>query len=466
MRFRCAFLGLTMALAALAAGAQTVAWSIRPSNFTDITKIGDDLYKVTRNGKIGLVYSDGTAAEDFEADEITDYYDGKALLIKQAAEGRQVIGCLSIQGNYRQFPKGKRFFSLKGQEFFSEGLLTVEDGDGRKGYINSDGAEVIGFDKGYKKIKPFSEGFAAVFKGEKYCLIDSEGREAKFTFPKGRSGSEVYGGTNVYEGVAYIWDDDGRFYTYDTQTRGELVKASKPSGDTFDYLFRLACLTGESKKVPFVVKSSHKGKVGLQPSVKDDLYGYYSGSYAVLPYQLTAASAFEDGYAVVSLYGKRGLLKLEPGSFRSSVLQGEIDFHEGDTVTCSFVVTMPSVWAAAEADVSLTDAGGLPVVLEKGGDGNYSFTLFPTESCSSDYSLLVTKEGLKLYEAALSYSLTKKVVCPTCGEDIDKCAYGGNHPEKKVTAPASKDNDKGDGDGASKSEEKEKQKKEKRFIHH
>lgn len=40
--------------------AQTVIWQMKPSDYEEVVRINENLYKVVRNGKIGLINSDGT----------------------------------------------------------------------------------------------------------------------------------------------------------------------------------------------------------------------------------------------------------------------------------------------------------------------------------------------------------------------------------------------------------------------
>ena len=58
---------------------------------------------------------------------------------------------------------------------FSEGLAAVSRGN-KMGYVNMEGKEVI--KPQYDQANGFSEGLAAVCKGGKWCLIDKNGNVA------------------------------------------------------------------------------------------------------------------------------------------------------------------------------------------------------------------------------------------------------------------------------------------------
>ena len=67
-------------MSSLYVGAQTVVWQMKPTDYNSIERINDNLYKVVRNGKIGLINADGSIVADVVNDEISDFYEHKALI--------------------------------------------------------------------------------------------------------------------------------------------------------------------------------------------------------------------------------------------------------------------------------------------------------------------------------------------------------------------------------------------------
>lgn len=410
---------------------QTVVWDMQLSDYDEIARIGNNLYKVVRNGKIGLIHSDGTVVADVKNDAIGLFYEHKALVTCHDAQGERVSGCLIDDGHYYGF--AGKYYTLNGQKFYSDGLLSVSDENGMLGYIDNFGNPVVGFDGKYGRIKPFTEGYAAVLlkSKNKYVLIGKDGEEVKFQYGGNGIGAAIGGCTNVYGGISYVFDEygekEGTFYIYDATSKGKLKKTSRIKNTAKDYLFCYSAVTGRTKEVPFVA-SKQEGIKGLPASSENGLYGYFSGEDVVLPCQLSAASQFEDGCAIVNLNGRVGILKyIEGRSFSTSVPVSQLSFYAGSSVTCSFVLSMPSVWYGKDVKVVLNGADGKNIPLHKSSN-NYSFSVRPMSSSQQDYKLIVYAENLKLYECMLAYSFTKKEKCASCGKDRDKCPFQGNHP--------------------------------------
>lgn len=432
-------LALMSALYSFSVVAQTVVWQMKPSNYSEITRMGHDLYKVVKNGKIGIIHANGSVAAEPENDAIGLFYEHKSLLTLSDGHGERVSGCLTDDGRYYKF--ATKYYTLNGQKFFSDNVLSVSDENGRLGYVDGMGNAVIGFDGKYDRIKPFTEGYAAVFKNKKYHLINKDGTPAEFIF---NGIAEVNGGTNVINGLAYLWDTDGKFYAYDTSNRGACKKVNIPGGKlSFDYLYRIVSISKKTKEVPFVAMDQ-QGLKGIRPVSDSGIFGYVSGDNVVLPNQLSDAVQFEDGFAVVSLNGKKGILRYVDGeSFKSSIPKSHADFYKGNTVSCSFILSVPSVWQTTNVDVKLTDNSTGASVPVRNASDNYTFSVSPSSTCQKSYTLTVRGDDLRLYESPLTYSfrekeIVKKVIekkanptpvsknvklCPTCHLPFNKCKY-------------------------------------------
>ena len=153
----------TFSLFAINCVAQSLVWSLPPSDYTNIQHISHQIFRATDvNGKLYIIKSDGSLT--VPCDEVTQFYNHWALLIANEGNAKRIVGCISIDGNFNAFENA--YYAIPGQMFFSEGYLTVENKSKRKVYIDVTGQEVIGSDKKYYDIKPFSEGYAVVFKNE------------------------------------------------------------------------------------------------------------------------------------------------------------------------------------------------------------------------------------------------------------------------------------------------------------
>lgn len=395
--------------------AQTVQWQLPLSDYSSITRINYNLYKAEKNNKIGLIRADGSVVAPIENDAIGDFYENKALVTLNDGHGERVMGCLTEEGKF--YPYSKKFYTLAGQKFFSDGALSVSDEEGRLGYIDMLGNVIVGFDGKYSKIKPFVEGYAAVFKGNKFNLIDKNGIGVRFKFG---TVAELFGGTNACNGLVYVWDTNGKFYTYNINQGGECKKAKAPKSDKLDYLYRFSEISGLTKEVPFK-KSAAQGTIGLSAKAQDGLYGYESGAITVLPYQLQSASNFEDGYAVVGMNGRLGILRyVEGGSFDASSLTPEQSFYAGREVDCKFRLSIPSSWHDKSLDIVLRDANGFTIQTTQLAD-NYSFSVKPTDTTTENFQLGVYADGLKLYGTEIAYTFNKRELCPICGKDKTVC---------------------------------------------
>ena len=413
---------------------QTVVWQMQPSDYAVVAPYVGGLLRVEKNGKTGLVKTDGSVVTGDMCDEVTLFHDGIALLICNEAKGRRVSGCVTIDGIYHAF--GKRYYTLKGQEFYSDGVLSVADESGKLGYVDEYGNIVTGFDGRFDIIKPFVGGYAAVFKNKKYHLIDKTGTPQKFSFS---NVAELYGGMNPYNGQVYVWDTEGRFYVRDLQEGSACKKVKTPANPTkVDYLYRFSSVTGLTKEVP------------------------YTKPAASLPADME----------IRTINGRTGILRHVHGESFSAVVKAGSErqhFFSGDKLKCAFRLNVPSVWRDKSLTVTLANESGLPVNTDK-QDYDFSFQVKPEKTEKRTYTIKVAAEGLELYEGALTFLFEhkerpkpeadyKKVstqsdtqckkcckkaqlrdglcadcgkkasqpICKTCGKKISECKYQGVH---------------------------------------
>ena len=417
------------ALLTLCGNSQTVAWQMQPTDYNQIERVSSTLFKVVRNGKIGLINPDGTIVAPVVNDNISDYYEHKALITSNDGHGERITGCLTDDGIYYGY--AIKYYTLNGQKFFSDGLISVADENGKLGYIDERGNQIAGFDGKYSRIKPFTEGYATVMKNKKYVLIDKDGDEMRFVYSKG-VGAAIAGCTNVYNGKAYVYDEyggnDRSYFIYDALTKSDLVKTGRVKNTAMDYLYCYQSVSGRTKEVPFEKMKPYSGSKGLAASQSNGMYGYMSGGSTIVPCQFSSASQFEDGLAIVNINGQLGILKFVDGaSFDVTTPTVKHDFYADNSVSCSFNLSIPSTWQGKSIDVILKDINGSAISTTKNSD-TYTFSVKPTASGQQEYTVIVYGEGILLYKSKIIYTFNMKELCVTCGKDKTQCAYHGNHP--------------------------------------
>lgn len=417
---------------------QTVVWQMQPTDYNQIERVSSTLFKVVRNGKIGLINADGTIAAPIVNDNISDCYEHKAIITSNDGHGERITGCLTDNGVYYGY--ATKYYTLNGQKFFSDGLISVADENGNLGYVDEKGNQIVGFDGKYSRIKPFTEGYATVKKKNKYVLINKEGDEMRFVYRNG-VGAAIAGCTNVYNGKAYVYDEyggsDRSYFLYDAVRKSDLEKTSRIKNTAMDYLYCYQTVSGRSKEIPFEKMKPYSGFKGLAATQAGGMYGYASGGSTIVPFQFSSASQFEDGLSIVSINGQMGILKFVDGaSFDITLPSAKYDFYAGNSVSCSFYLSVPSVWKGKNIDVVLKDKNG-NTVSTTNASGTYSFSVKPASSVQLEYSVVVNGDGIRLYENKINYTFSKRERCATCGKDKRQCEFNGNHPirKKEVLCP-------------------------------
>lgn len=398
---------------------QTVVWDMAPADYSAINRIAPDLYKVAKGNLLGLVHADGSKAVEVVCTEITPFYDGYALLIQTEGGKDRVLGNITLTGKCHLF--SDVYYALEGQWFYSEGLLSVEDDEGRKGYVDDRGHKIVGFDDGYSIIKPFSEGYATVFKNKKYALIDKNGNKEIMIIGIG----EVWGGTNVYDGKALIWDTSGKFYAYNVNTK-KCTPARKPKTNNVDYLYCFADITNRRFEIPYA--NAPSGQRGVGPIAGGGKYGYALNNKVILPPQFDKASQFEDDHAVVSLDGKFGILRYVGDSKGFSVSTDSTmqSYTSGRSVDCKFVLDVPEAWKNQPLSVTVKD--GETVIPASANDGGveYAFSYKPNDN-EKTFVASVSSGNLMLLESPVSYTFKKRVMELRFSVSVDKEADGNGN---------------------------------------
>lgn len=397
---------------------QSIIWQLPPTDYDEIMPFGAHLYKVTKSGKIGLIDAEGNQVMPAEYDEITRFYERKALVLKREGGTPIVGGVLSEDGTFVAFQK--KYYLQRGHAFFSDEMLAVADERGNLGYINDHGIEVIGFDGSLHEVKPFTEGHAAVYfkirdrKGNmtdrKFGLINKRGEVVRFPFGR----KLIYGGTNLCKGKAVIWDDGGTFYAFDIST-GECVsteqafsKKTFTEKDPVDFLACFSCVSGRNSTINYT--PDYVGRNGISAVLgSNGLYGFSYKGRTILPPQFSTATAFLDDIAIVTQNNKKGLLRWveDTSNFEILVEKPLLTYYSGDNVSCEFLLTTPDVWKGKLLNVVTTDSATGEKLDGNYNDGRYSFNFKPQDS-SKSVLVAVSSEGLDLWNGQANYTFKRK----------------------------------------------------------
>lgn len=414
MRLLKFILPILASFSSLAVSAQSAEWLVEPT-YSEITFFGPDMYKVTKDGKVGIINSDGRVLVPAEYDAINLFYEGRTVVVNRSTRNSKewkVMGILSEDGQMKKVYG--EYYLLKNYMFFSEGFLPVKDGDGMYGFLDSDGKEAFDFIK--DPVCPFSEGLAMVGSDETFRWVTPDGDEVFATL---KSRAEIYGATNFYDGKCIIWDEDGSCYRLDNSMNLVPMKDSsgkKVSRDTFtpqvDYLLRAE--SDASSKVPYSHYSQYFQNVWI-PESRDGKWSYVSNDNKLLmPYQYESTEKFSNGVAIAGMNGKFGMLKVvhDNSTFSISVSKNRLVYSAGKDVECAFHLDIPEKWAGQGLDVTVTDPiTGKNYAATKTGNNDYSFSYKPSGQVrheSHEFNVAVNNKDICLWHGSEQYEFDQK----------------------------------------------------------
>ena len=398
--------------------AQSVSWALLPRTCSSLTAIGNGMYRISDGVHYGVIDIKGDEIVPIEYTSITPFYNGIALVLSRD----RVAGTLN---SFRVFhPFEENYYVLDGQEFYSEGFLTVKNQKGEKGYIDVEG-KPMGFDKGYTRIKPYTEGYAAVFRKSQFLLVDENLVPLPITIGVG----VVTGGTNFYQGKAIVWDSKGNAYqvTSEQTLRDKSFDFNKLKNSRLDYLSRLVCITGQSENVIYDAIHTNN-KTAIPPYMGENgRWGYQN----LLPCQFNIADSIIDNLAIVGNHGNLGIIKLKPNdeTFKINLEQSSYLYKEDGSVNCKLkLLSQPSVWNGKNLSIRIVDNKERNTVSSGNFQNNYySFEFYPKSDETTFYYWLVA-EGLLLSQGEFVCQFEKLrdlqptiQILNTKADDKDRC---------------------------------------------
>lgn len=433
-----------LALLQLTMSAQYVTWSAKPV-YDSMEQCADNLYTVTKNNHVGIINAEGRVIVPIEADKITRFYKGYALVLEEKKGKDMVLGVISANGTYSEMTTV--CYTIPTIDFVSEGFLAVEFSDGKRGYMNTDGTVAQKYGKNIENLLPFSEGYAAIGKGSESQLVDKNFRSIRIPI----GGGSLNGVFSVCNGVAMAYNSDGYFYEFDTRTG-----KSKPAGRVktkrvdCDYLGAVKSKSTRPMTLPYDPVRTNSESSSIKVVKQGGKYGYQYNGNGLVPYQFDYAEPFYSSYAVAKLDNKYGLLALHNGSVKfaaSPFNDGKISYKQGKSSRLShkFTLTRPS-GLGDDIQVSLINPEGNKINATGNDRGQYEF-LADASYSKRNYTVEVSDNGLRLWQGTLTYQYV----------------LNGKQPveEPQVVTPPVTPDDNGKKEEKKEKKEEKKEKKEK-----
>lgn len=282
-------------------------WLVKPGTYDQISFLSNNLLKVKKDGRVGVIDNQGNEILPTEYDSIFPMYQGVAIATKYKAPHWYVGGTVIDDNNKvtsYQFAATYSFWYEK-YPFFSEGYLVVVDTKtGCSGYMDVRG-KLLGGSTSLQAAAPFSEGLAWVKYNNQLFYMDKNCQRHVPEF----GGVVYYARTNFKNGQAIIEDEFGNMYF----TNRNFSSRSKFNGylET-DYLFRYDA--SRNTLLDFPVDKISYNNTAPEPYKKNDLYGYRSLKEVFILPQFRNVSKFVKDVAIVeNTKGKPGVITARNG---------------------------------------------------------------------------------------------------------------------------------------------------------
>lgn len=396
--------------------ATTVKWLVKPGEYDTISYYSKDIFKCKKGKKIQLVDITGKKLLPSEADSITDFCDGYALVLdflpeesqnkKSQDKNKKNFVSMKIKGFLAE--KGHRFVRIDGgfrttfYSHFSEGMLVVSNAKGKLGYLDTGGDLRIKCH--YDYARPFIKGWASVVPEKKKAprYIDKNEIPMTVYFNNGilKSASSFN-----EEGQALVVSDkdemavigiDGKKIEKNIDPQANLIRKYDfaYSEDAMDF-------TPLHNEMPNFSKD-------ISPFSSDGLLGYYDTKQkdtTLIP-QFTYAGPFADNCAIVALDDKYGIITLMDGSFSSSIDNMDIVFKGNETPELNYVLHIPENIETDQLEMEFDNGEGQlrrmePNEMQQSDIGKYTYKFTPQVKKTDKFCTLrfkICMEGLLLWQ--------------------------------------------------------------------
>lgn len=407
MKIKPVFLLILGLFNALSVSATTAKWLV-PPQYDTISYYSNDLFKCTKNGKIQLVDLSGRLLLPSEADSITDFSEGYALVLDREGKNLRIKGLFPEERGHRFIPvEGKYYASF--YSHFSEGYLVVSDSTERFGYLNVNAVLVLNCQ--YLKARPFVKGWASVVVakgGTRYI-----NKQGKYLTIHGFHFGLLSQGTSFNEkGEALVChtkkDGQKDFAVINTKGRVErgFSRTDKDPIREYDFAF-----DEEGKGFIPVVNARPSFDSTIVVFSSDGLYGYEKEEQTILPPQFAYAGNCADDCAIVALDGKYGIIVFVDGSFYASFDAQYITLRSGKPLQLCLTLDIPENINQDSLDVKLDNGSGelLYIVLDE--DNSYTFLpRLDKKRRNCTIRIEVIAERLLLWEKTIEKTIDNKSI--------------------------------------------------------
>ena len=434
--------------------AQILEWHA-PEIYTDIQYIGNDLFKVKRNNKFGIINKDGNISVDVKYDSITPFVENRALAISNG-----LLKCI-IDERGRVIKEFGESYML-GNFHYSEGLLVYgkDRGDGLCifGYLDIDGENAI--EPKFMWAAPFSNGKAAVQiynKQKTFSIIDKYGKNAIID-----NRQLKFISTPVKNEVLTVAGTKGRGYKVQMEriANGRLEKVGQlPSGlydfgISNDYKSITCCETnyylddamrlisssaGEKFATAKVYSSPHITNTSFSKNMVSGKLNILFNNKTLLHTQFKDAEFCNDKYVIVrGRTDKAGIMKLnEFGDVKIGQMPSPATFYGNHKAKGELVLEMQELNPGTKVQIGIIglEKNGVEIKYDEISGKNtfkQEFAYFiPSAKFNSKVRLPIT---VNIYINGMLYKSDKHELSGTHSEDYAISMQGDNESDENGNA--------------------------------
>lgn len=326
---------------------QVARWGVRPC-YSDVSIVHEKYILVQRNNKYGLITKEGKEVVPCEYSEITDFVEGKALLLQDG----MLKGYVDDAGNLNIF--GTSYYVDEANPYYSEGLLAIKNLKGRWGYIDIDGN--IAINPKYLAAFPFSKGLASVRCEDFYFVhIDKKGIISYL--------KDGFNDDDVLFASSFTKDEDNTFALlninntwYKRTLNGDKVEDFRIKGNhtsiEYNMEFKDSYIQFDESWTPKIIKLNNKIVYELSKSNTEEYFnsciytfntndkGLYSIIYKdqpIMEYQWSSVLPIDNTYCLVRTDNHWGLLELEFNQTINVKLDGDYRFSHMSDIPVIFI---------------------------------------------------------------------------------------------------------------------------------
>ena len=336
-----------LALALPGRAQMTPPWVI-PLQYQQIEPLSAELCKVKSNAQVGVIDLNGNMLVAIDADSITNFTNGYALILKKEDDRYQITSILDYTHKVVKISDSDGPFYAGTFPFFSDGKCVVQNKKGKYGFLDYTGKLAIPCK--YLSARPFREGLASVckskggLKGFFNTVIDMVGGESDNTGPSlyiNESGQAIRLSSEIgtpdlastfNEGTAFVMSEKGSFII---NKNGQIVSVEQPRDRLSfdDYFILISSDEPHRVNIPYELVRNQDNYTDYQ---EGNLKGLKYNNLVILPAQFDEIEYLGNDLAIVKNKGKVGLISLS-----SSIPNCDVKVNDG---VLSVSATLPGIF--------------------------------------------------------------------------------------------------------------------------